>query len=109
MNFYKIKTQQKNNEIDTLLKGRIFSAAKKVGVYTDFTWFFVCLFVFLKGEMWRELVVCGQPRFTKEVTTWAEGSGLEWKQGKGESLGVRTLESVCGARGYSQTEPRIDR
>lgn len=53
--------------------------------------------------------MCGQPRFTKEVTTWAEGSGLEWKQGKGESLGVRTLESVCGARGYSQTEPRIDR
>lgn len=51
MNFYKIKTQQKNNEIDTLLKGRIFSAAKKAGVYTDFTWFFVCLFVFLKGEM----------------------------------------------------------
>lgn len=53
--------------------------------------------------------MCGQPRFTKEVTTWAEGSGLEWKQGKGESLGVWTLESVCGARGYSQTEPRIDR
>lgn len=52
--------------------------------------------------------MCGQPRFTKEVTTWAGGSGLEWKQGKGESLGVWTPESVCGARGYSQTELGID-